>query len=128
SCRPPSYDCCRNNCCTPSDVRLATLDVSSALNSSLWASIVSAIISPGVGSLLLLVIACDSDWIFSAPLLRFSNVDISARMPCDGSAGLATASVAPTLPLPPPRYASVNLPTSYILVCGCAAGAAAGLP
>src|SRR3546814_4875363 len=79
---------------------LATLEVSSALNRNLCASIVTCSNWPGVGSLPLLVSACDMALILSAPALRFSNVDSSTRMPSDGCAGAATASAPPVL-LPP---------------------------
>src|SRR3546814_12212508 len=88
-------DCCLNSCWTPSEVRLATLEVSSASNRNLCASIVTCSNWPGVGSLPLLVSACDMALLLSQPALRVSTVDSSTRMPSDGCTVSATDSAPP---------------------------------
>src|SRR5690606_10350518 len=91
-------DCCRNSCCTPSDVRLATFEVSCDWNRNWWHCIVISSICPGVISVALADMARESDSMFFAVPLRLSNAltIILAETDSPGGAVLETASA----PLP----------------------------
>src|SRR5690606_27027030 len=123
-------DCCRNNCCTPSEVRLATFAVSCDWNRNWWHWVVSWIICPGVISVALADIALDNAWTCSAVPLRLSKAWTIIFAPADSPAGAVVATCASAFAAaaaPPVRSnACANSRTSTAEACGCSAGAAAG--
>src|SRR5699024_7633072 len=119
-------DCCRNSCCTPSDVRLATFEVSCDWNRNLWLSMVISSIWLGVRSPVAPLMASDSDSISLALELRLSNAEIIICVPwdCSTSAAPDTAS-APVacggwLTPAARSWAWAKSRTSIAEACGCA--------
>src|SRR5690554_2280456 len=130
---PPSFtgqDCWRNSCCTPSDVRLATFEVSCDWNRNLCESMVISSIELGVRSPAVLLIVLASSSMLLAFEFRLSNAETIICVPWDCSAWAApdTASVpeacAGSLT---PAARSWDWPksrTSMAEACGCAAAPA----
>src|SRR5690606_1316997 len=123
-------DCWRHSCCTPSDVRLATFEVSCDWNRNLCETMVISNSWLGISSPLVLLISLASRCISVAFALRLSNAETIICVACEGSAWAApeTASVpdacAGSLTPAARSWAWPKSRTSIADACGWAAGAA----
>src|SRR5699024_5739521 len=123
-------DCWRNSCCTPSDVRLATFEVSCDWNRNLWLSMVISIIWLGVRSPVVPLMELARSCWFCVFECRFSNAEIIMLVACDCSASaLADTASAPAAcgGWDTPAARSCAWPksrTSIAEACGWAAAAA----
>src|SRR5690606_5713875 len=91
-------DCCRNSCCTPSEVRLATLEVSCDWNRNWWHCIVISSICPGVISVALADIARDRFSILVAVPLRLSKALTIVLAVDDSPGGAVLVTALASLP------------------------------